>query len=79
MLDFRILTCYNLTETKKGGRKDEPHTTIFATLLHLATKNQNAWRLGKVESTTQRTHQRRIAGSTGESIQRRRVGNASRD
>lgn len=47
-------------------------------LLLLATKNQNAWRLGKVESTTQRDHQRRNAGRNGKSIQRQRVGNASR-
>ena len=31
-----------------------------------------------MESTTQRDHKRRNAGSTGESIQRHRVGNASR-
>ena len=46
--------------------------------LLLAVKHKNAWTAGKVESTTQRTHQRRNAGRTGESIQRQRVGNASR-
>ena len=57
----------------KGGRKDEPQTIRVAQILHLAATNQNTWRLGKVESTTQRTHQRRNAGSNGKSIQRQRI------
>ena len=46
--------------------------------LLLATQHQNARRFSKVESTTQRTHERRNAGRNGESLQRQRVGNASR-
>lgn len=62
----------------KGGRKDEQQTIRVAQILHLAATNQNTWRACKVESTTQRTHKRRNAGSNDESMQRQRVGNASR-
>ena len=64
---------YSKCKKNKGGRKDEPQTIRVAQILHSATANQHTWRACRVESTTQRDHKRRNAGSNGESLQRQRI------